>query len=316
VTATNGFDVVVAGDALIDLTPATTARGSKAYEPHAGGSCLNVAIGLARMDVHTAFLARLSSDGWGQLLRAHLAASGVAPDYLVDTDDVSTLAAVHLLEGQATYSFHSEGAADRGLMPEHLPELPLGAALHLGSIALVLEPVASTLEGLLHREAGQRLISLDPNIRPGLIPDRHAYVERFASWLPSVDLLKLSEEDLLWLYPEDPQEDVFAAWHAAGVSLVLVTQGARGAQASTPSGTMSVSAPKVTVVDTVGAGDAFMSGALAHLHHRGELRPATLGSLDDRAVRELLEVACEVAADTCTRTGAEPPRRRFGPLGR
>jgi fructokinase len=112
--------------------------------------------------VPTAFLARLSSDAFGRMLRSHLDASGVQPRYLVDTDDLTTLAAVHLRDGHATYSFHAEGAADRGLLPEHLTALPPGSALHLGSITLALEPVASTLEGLLRREAGRRVVSIDP----------------------------------------------------------------------------------------------------------------------------------------------------------
>lgn len=188
--------VVVAGDALVDLTPSTTVRGERAYQPHPGGSCLNVAVGLGRLGVPTAFLARLSSDAFGQMLRAQLADSGVHPTYFVDTDDLTTLAAVHLRGGQATYSFHAQRAADRGLLPEHLMTLAPGAALHLGSIALVLEPVASTLEGLLQRETGRRVISLDPNVRPGLIPDRVAYLDRFEGWVRLVDILKVSEEDL------------------------------------------------------------------------------------------------------------------------
>ena len=116
--------VVVAGDALIDLTPTTTVRGHLAYEPHPGGSCLNVAVGLGRLGVPTAFLARLSSDAFGQMLRAQLADSGVQASYFVDTDDLTTLAAVHLRGGQPTYSFHAQGAADRGLLPEHLTPLP------------------------------------------------------------------------------------------------------------------------------------------------------------------------------------------------
>ena len=162
--------VVVAGDALIDLTPTTTVRGHLAYEPHPGGSCLNVAVGLGRLGVPTAFLARLSTDAFGQMLRTQLADSGVQPTYFVDTDDLTTLAAVHLRGGgHPTYSFHAQRAADRGLLPQHLRPLPGGAALHVGSIALMLEPVASTLEVLLRREAGRRVVSLDPNVRPGLI---------------------------------------------------------------------------------------------------------------------------------------------------
>ena len=115
--------------------PTTTVRGHLAYEPHPGGSCLNVAVGLGRLGVPTAFLARLSSDAFGQMLRAQLADSGVQESYFVDTDDLTTLAAVHLRGGQPTYSFHAQGAADRGLLPEHLTPLPDSAALHLGSIA-------------------------------------------------------------------------------------------------------------------------------------------------------------------------------------
>jgi fructokinase len=302
--------IVVAGDALIDLTPTTTVRGQRAYEPHPGGSCLNVAVGLGRLGVPTAFLARLSTDAFGQMLRAQLAESGVQPTYFVDTDDLTTLAAVHLRGGHATYSFHAQRAADRGLLPEHLMPLPAGAALHLGSIALVLEPVASTLEWLMQREAGSRVVSLDPNVRPGLISDRVAYLDRFEGWLRLVDILKASDEDLAWLYPRLSQDDVVAAWHAAGIPLVLITHGERGASASTRSASARVKAPAVAVVDTVGAGDAFMSGVLVHLHERHLLEREALRSLDTATLSDLLEAACFVAADTCKRAGAEPPRRQ------
>jgi fructokinase len=302
--------VVVAGDALIDLTPTRTVRGQLAYEPHPGGSCLNVAVGLGRLEVPTAFLARLSTDAFGQMLRAQLAESGVQPTYVVDTDDLTTLAAVHLRAGQPTYSFHAQRAADRGLLPEHLTPLPPGAALHLGSIALVLEPIASTLEWLLRREAGRRVVSLDPNIRPGLIADRVAYIDRFEGWMRLVDILKVSDEDLAWLYPRLSEKEAIGVWHAAGVPLVVVTHGEHGAVASTPSAAVTVEAPKVAVVDTVGAGDAFMSGALAHLYERGSLNREAVRSLDGAHLEEMLQAACVAAADTCTRAGAEPPRRR------
>jgi len=302
--------VVVAGDALIDLTPTTTVRGQLAYEPHPGGSCLNVAVGLGRLGVPTVFLARLSSDAFGQMLRDHLADSGVHPGYFVDTDDLTTLAAVHLRDGQATYSFHAQDAADRGLLPEHLTALPPGAALHLGSIALMLEPVASTLEWLLRREAGRRVVSLDPNIRPGLISDRVAYLDRFEGWMRLIDILKVSRADLAWLYPRLSEDGAISLWHAAGIPLVVVTHGEHGAVASTPLGSATVEAPKVPVVDTVGAGDAFMSGALAHLHERGLLNHDALRSLDTEGIEQMLQDACRIASHTCTRAGADPPRRR------
>lgn len=300
--------VVVAGDALVDLTPTTSVNGTAAYEPHPGGSSLNVAVGLGRLGVPVALLARVSTDGFGRLLRDHLSDSAVSPGLLVETRDPTTLAAVVLADGQATYSFYANGTADAGLLTEHLKPLPPAAALHVGSIALVLEPVASTLEALLRREAGRRLISLDPNVRPGLIPDRDAYLARFEGWVPLVDVLKLSAEDLAWLYPGRSEESVVAGWLGSGVSLVLVTRGASGAWALTASGSATVAAPEVEVVDTVGAGDAFMSGALCHLYEKGALHRDAVRRLDEASLTSLLDAASLVAADTCTRAGAEPPR--------
>lgn len=300
--------VVVAGDALIDLTPTTTRDGRPAYEPHPGGSCLNVAVGLGRLDVPVAFLGRLSTDAFGALLRAHLQDSSVSPDYVVDTDDPTTLAAVHLTAGQATYSFYANGTADAGLLPSHLAPLPPGATLHVGSLGLVLEPVASTLEALLQQEAGRRIISLDPNVRPGLIRDRAAYLARLTTWVPAVDVLKVSDEDLSWLHPDRGEDDVVQSWLAAGVSLVLVTRGSGGAHARTAAAAAQVAAEPVTVADTVGAGDAFMAGALAHLHLHGMLSSDALRAADEAALTALLRSAAVVAADTCTRPGADPPR--------
>lgn len=301
--------VVVAGDALVDLTPTTSVHGTAAYEPHPGGSCLNVAVGLGRLGVPVALLARVSTDGFGRLLRDHLSDSAVSPDFVVDTGDPTTLAAVVLQDGQATYSFYANGTADAGLLTEHLKPLPPAAALHVGSIALVLEPVASTLEALLRQEAGRRLVSLDPNVRPGLIPDRAAYLARFEGWVPLVDVVKLSAEDLAWLYPDRTEESVVEGWMASGVSLVMVSRGAEGAWAATAAGSARVAAPEVVVVDTVGAGDAFTSGALCHLYEKGALDRDAVRRLDGSALADLLDAASLVAADTCTRAGAEPPWR-------
>lgn len=301
--------VVVAGDALVDLTPTTSVTGSPAYEPHPGGSCLNVAVGLGRLEVPVALLARVSTDAFGVLLREHLAGSGVHQGLLVDTDDLTTLAAVHLRDAQATYSFYANGTADRGLLPEHLPPLPPGAALHLGSIALVLEPAASTLEELLRRETGRRVVSLDPNVRPGLIADHAAYVRRFEGWVPLVDVLKISGEDLAWLYPDVPEDEIVARWLADGVALVVLTYGSDGSRAVTAAGEARAGVNDVDVVDTVGAGDSFMAGTLAHLHGHGLLGREALSSLGGQELTALLRTAALVADRTCTRAGANPPRR-------
>ncbi|MEU9395409.1 carbohydrate kinase [Streptomyces sp. NPDC048324] len=312
-----GPAVVVAGDALVDLTPARTATGDMAYQPHPGGSCLNVAVGLGRLGVPASLLARISDDHFGDLLRAHLAESGTHLTHVLATSDPTTLAAVRLRDdGSAAYSFHANGAADRGLRPEHLAampdagRLPERAALHVGSLGLVLEPLASTLEGLLRREADQRLVSLDPNVRPELITDRSRYLRRFAEWVGFADVVKVSEEDLAWLCPGQPYERVAEHWLAAGAKCVLVTLGAQGAWAAGRTAHAYMPAPTVEVVDTVGAGDAFTAGALAHLHWTDRLSPQGVAELSDGELARLLAYAVGIAADTCTRAGAQPPFHR------
>ena len=302
--------VVVAGDAFVDLTSTTTAGGGPAYAPHPGGSCLNVAVGLGRLGVSTALLARVSDDGFGRLVRRHLAESAVSDAYLVPSTDPTGLAVADLRGGDAGYSFYNAGTADRGLRPEHLAGLvlPPDAALHVGSVALAYEPQAGTLTGLLRAEAGRRLVSLDPNVRPSVITDRERYLTDLAGWVALSDVVKVSDEDLAWLHPGEPAEAVARRWLEAGAALVLVTSGSSGAWATTGWSQARVASPSVAVVDTVGAGDAFMSATLASLHGTGRLSRAGVASLDAADLERLLDLAVRVAADTCTRSGAEPPR--------
>ncbi len=301
--------IVVAGEALVDFTPADC-RGHPGYLPHPGGSPYNVAIGLGRLEVPVAFLGRISRDPFGELLLGHLEASGVDCRYLTRGDEPTTLAFAHPREDEVEYAFYNEGTADRlfgvGDLPESLPE---GAALHVGSIALVAEPVASTLEALVRRESGRRLLSLDPNVRPALIPDRDRYLDRLRSLVAMADLVKVSRADLLWLYPESDPVDAAVEWLSLGPATVIVTMGARGALAITRKGVRSAAAPSVSVVDTVGAGDAFTSGVLAWLWRRGSLSRGGLESLDGE-LEAMLAFANHVAAISCTRAGANPPWRR------
>ena len=302
--------VVVAGDAFVDLTSTTALDGGPAYAPHPGGSCLNVAVGLGRLGVPTALLARVSDDGFGGLLRRHLADSDVDDTFLVPSTDQTGLGVADIRGGVAGYSFYNAGTADRGLLPEHLVGLPLpdGAALHVGSVALAYEPHAGTLTGLLRAESGRRLITLDPNVRPSVIADRDHYLDQLVGWVALSDVVKVSDEDVAWLFPGEPVETVARRWLGAGAALVLVTSGADGAWAATAADEARVPAPTVEVVDTVGAGDAFMSATLASLWRTGRLDRSGVASLDAADLEALLTFAVRVAADTCTRSGAEPPR--------
>jgi fructokinase len=309
--------VVVAGDAFVDLTSTTALDGGPAYAPHPGGSCLNVAVGLGRLGVPTALLARVSDDGFGGMLRRHLAGSDVSDAYLVACTDQTGLGVADILGGVAGYRFYNEGTADRGLRPEHLDglALPPGAALHVGSVALAYEPQAGTLTGLVRRESGRRLVTLDPNVRPTVIADRAHYLERLAGWVALSDVVKVSDEDLAWLHPGEPVEAVATRWLDAGAALVLVTSGAAGAWARTATAEARVPSPPVEVADTVGAGDAFMAATLAFLWRSGRLTRDGVASLGVGDLEALLDLAVRVAADTCTRSGAEPPRWPVDPSG-
>ncbi|MGI3780846.1 MAG: carbohydrate kinase family protein [Janthinobacterium lividum] len=302
--------VVVAGDAFVDLTSTTALDGGPAYAPHPGGSCLNVAVGLGRLGVPTALLARVSDDGFGRMLRRHLADSAVDDTFLVASTDQTGLGVADILGGVAGYSFYNAGTADRGLLPEHLVDLPLppGAALHVGSVALAYEPHAGTLTGLVRAESGRRLITLDPNVRPSVIVDRDHYLEQLAGCVSLSDVIKVSDEDLAWLFPGESVESVAQRWLETGAALVLITSGATGAWATSATYEARVPSPTVEVVDTVGAGDAFMAATLAWLWRTGRLTREGVASLQVHDLGALLGLAVRVAADTCTRSGSEPPR--------
>lgn len=301
--------LVVAGEALMDMVPATH-DGTPVYEARPGGSPFNVAIGCARLGVPTAFLGRLSTDGFGRRLLAHLSDNDVDTRYVVDTEQLTALAFVHADEvGAAQYSFYMNGTAERSLRPEDVPaDLDIDA-LHIGSIALVLEPLAGTVEHLVERVGRTATITLDPNIRPQFIPDRGAYRERLSRLVARADLVKVSDEDLGWLEPARDPVEVAREWMASGPGLVVVTRGADGAVAVTGTDVRAVPGRTVDVADTVGAGDSFMAALLAWLADRDRLGDALAVPPAGDELTDLLAWSVEAAAITCTRRGADPPAR-------
>ncbi len=303
---------VVCGEALFDFfTHAAGARSSELeYKAIAGGSPFNVAVGLRRLGVDSALFGGLSSDFLGERLRRVLKEEGVRGDFLIASDTPTTMAMVALdANGHPHYSFRGEGCADRALRSEHLPVLGNDVrGLHLGSFSLVVQPIGDTLLELARREAGKRLISLDPNVRLNPQPDVALWRERVEELATLADLIKVSDEDLGLLYPETAPEQIIERWLGGRCQLVVMTRGSKGATAfSRKHGVVEVPPRSVQVRDTVGAGDTFQAALLAWLT-RAELdSPEGIARLSREQLDSLLNYAVAAAALTCSRTGPDLP---------
>lgn len=299
--------ILCCGEALIDMLPRSTTDGSAAFMPAAGGAVFNTAIALGRLGADTGFWYGLSSDFFGDQLRASMTSAGVDFSTCPMSDRPTTLAFVTLVDGQARYAFYDENTAGRLADADNIT-LPVSSnALFFGGISLVTEPVATSLEALAVREAGRRIIMIDPNIRTSFIQDEAAYRNRLERLAGCADIVKVSDEDLAWWCGSGDVESTARQLLDKGVRLVLVTQGGSEALAITESAVARLAPPPVTVVDTVGAGDTFNAGALDQLQRDGLLSREGLGRLDEAGLEKLLSRASRAAAVTVSRAGANPP---------
>lgn len=298
------------GEMLIDFIPTEARDGALAYRPAVGGSPGNVALTIARLDVTAGFVGGLSRDFFGEQIASTLAANGVAMDYVSRLDRPTMLAFVDLYGEEPRYAFYDYESAPRNWRLEDMPPIADDVtALHFGSLSLIRLPAANAFAELARREAGRRIISFDPNIRAGLVEDESDYRARLNEILHLADVIKLSGADLSWIAPSKDISELAPKWLAAEARLVLFTRGAEGATIFTRNGSVSRPAFKVKVVDTVGAGDASMGGLLAAVHDRDALSRERLEQLDAATLSDVLDFSLAVAAITCSRTGADPPRR-------
>jgi fructokinase len=319
--------IAVVGEALIDLVVSADGRA----DARPGGGPYNTARTLARLGAATTFFGGLADDGFGRLLRDALHAEGVAIGVPGPSAAPTTLALVDVDQaGVASYRFYLAGTAAADLdypalaaefaatttraLDVGLDATGAGAtgaggrgvsAMHVGALGLVMEPIGAATERLLLIDVPpDALVMLDPNCRPGAIADRAAYLRRIGRIAARADVVKASMEDLAYLYPDSSAAEAAELLLAAGSALVLVTDGPRPARTFLPGAMLTVEVPRVSVVDTIGAGDAFGGGFLAWWTASG----LTRADLKRPAlVRAAVQAAAAVAAATCGRPGADPP---------
>ncbi len=296
--------VLVVGEALVDVVH----RADGSVEELPGGSLANVALTLGRLGRDVRLVTWLGRDDRGAAVQEWLEDSGVTltPG---STQALSTSVATARLDehGAAKYEFELEWD-----VPSGATIAPGTLALHTGSIAAVLEPGASAVRDLVKAARPTTTITYDPNARPALMGDPALAKPRIEELVSLADVVKVSDEDIAWLVPGSDPVAVARHWLALGPAVVIVTFGGEGAVAVTEAGEQRVAAPRVDVVDTVGAGDSFMGALIDGLWEAGLLgagRRAALRAIDAGTLASLLERCVAVAAITVSRAGANPPRR-------
>lgn len=300
--------IICCGESLIDMVPYAAPGGELAYRPVPGGAVFNTAVALGRLDQRVGLITGLSRDLFGRQLSDFLKASNVDTSLSVFSNRPTTLAFVKLVDGRAEYLFYDENSASRMVGKEDLPAIPKQAeALHFGAISLISEPCGSSYEGLAAEHHQERIISLDPNIRPGFVTDEKAYRSRLERMIAISDIIKISTEDLEWLHPGLSFDEVARSWLHGGAALVVETAGELGARALTQSFETNAAGQQVDVVDTIGAGDAFDAGLLAGLQGCNRLKKKKLALITRNELDNALEYANRIAARTVQRQGADPP---------
>jgi fructokinase len=298
------------GDALIDFLPVKSADRHDALQPVGGGSCFNVAVGMARLGAPAGFVGGISTDLFGRMIVEHAQASQVELRYATRSDRPTTLAFVRSANGEAQYAFYDEGTASRHWThePGSIPFAEIDA-IHVGSTTLVHRAGAGQIMAMTAEARGLTTISFDPNCRPNLVRDKADYVDRMGQFAERADIVRLSDSDFAYLYGGNAYAERAEALFATGTRLFIVTRGVRGVQAWHPqAGPVEVEAPPVNVVDTVGAGDSFQAALLFALWSMDRIATTSLPRLNAVELNRALVFATACATVTCGRRGADPPR--------
>jgi fructokinase len=299
------------GDALIDFLPVKSTDGREAIVPVVGGSCLNIAVGMARLGAPTGFVGGISTDLFGRMIADHAMASQVDLQYATRSGHQATLAFVRTVAGEPQYAFYDEETASRSWIYRR-GSIPFDKieAIHIGSTTLVDEKAAAETRAMVEDARGSVTISFDPNCRPNLVKHKARYVDRMDGFAATAAIVRMSDVDFEFLYGGGDYAGRAKSLIEKGVSLVVVTRGIKGAQAwHGEAGAIEVQAPTVNVVDTIGAGDSFQAALLFALRAIGRIGTGSLAQMNSDELRRVLSFASICAAFTCGRAGADPPRQ-------
>jgi len=288
----------VCGEVLIDLLPGNP------RVPVVGGGPANTAKALARLGYDVHFIDGISTDAYGQSARAELVRDGVNLDFALTSDKPTCTATVSLdASGGASYEFLIDGTATFDFSLDWLPDPARHKpqVLHIGTLVTIIEPSATVLYDWAIQVAEFAPIVFDPNIRPSVMGDRDLYEAAVEKWAAISAVIKVSDDDLAWLFPGQSVESIAARWVQDGAFLVVVTRGADGLQGFTARGALSVPGVKIDVIDTVGAGDTVGAIVVEAMIEQGIM------ALQGDVLSDVLTRAAKAAAITCSRKGAEPP---------
>jgi fructokinase len=290
----------VCGEVLIDLIPG--ADGVRV--PHVGGGPANTAKALARLGHDVQFIDGISSDQYGVMSRKELLDDEVKLDLALNSDKPTCLAIVSLAKnGGASYEFEIDGTATFDFSLDWLPDPSRYKpnVLHIGTLVTVIQPGADVLYDWAIRVAEFAPIVFDPNIRPAVMGDRDKYQMAVEKWAAISSVIKVSDDDMAWLYPDQKYQDVAQRWISDGAALVVITRGADGLLGITADGSVEVPGVKIEVADTVGAGDTVGAIIVEAMIEKGIL------NLNDEVLKATLHRAAVAAGITCSRKGAQPP---------
>jgi fructokinase len=299
------------GDALIDFLPVKSVDGRDAIVPVAGGSCLNIAVGMARLGAPAGFAGGISTDLFGRMIADHALASQVDLRYATRSEHQTTLAFVRTVEGEPQYAFYDEGTASRNWVYRH-GSIPFDEieAVHVGSTTLADDQGAAQALAMVEDARGSVTISFDPNCRPKLVRHKTRYVDQMDAFAAAANIVRMSDVDFEFLYGDSDFAGKAKSLIKAGASLVVVTRGTRGAQAwHGEAGLVEIEAPTIDVVDAIGAGDSFQAALLFALRAIGRIETAALAQINSDELRRVLSFASICAALTCGRAGSDPPRQ-------